>query len=256
MVNLRAPGALFWLLAAPIFIAGCHSSGEQASVFRGDWKLTVPVLGQASVSFDNSQFTEKWSVSNDRDAGALVVSGPYQVSGNTLILNPKQFQIIGQSSSDLSTLEDNLKKADAWDYSVKWSGNDLAYLTATGSKDATVVMGLYRGVVKPNEKKLEFSFMWQDSRPVTNILPSAGQTVGAAPMHPSTSINAPAQLSSGQQERFYNEGDSSQSVTIITGTGNQDDGGQDQDAVGSQDSTPADSTKDNSNPGDGQVQRF
>ncbi len=257
MANLTAPRALFWLLAAPIFLTGCHSSREQVSVFKGDWKLTAPVLGQASVSFDNSQFTEKWSVSTDRDAGELVVSGPYQVSGDSLILNPKQFQIIGPTSDELNTLEDDLKVADAWIYSVKWSGNDLAYLTATGSKESTVVLGMYRGDAKPNERRLEFSLVWPGSQQTISQPVRINPPLSPAPLNPASNSNGAPQIAGGlQPDRLSNGSDSSQSVTIITGAGNQDDGGQGQDPAHSQDPVPADSSKDDSAPGDGQVQRF
>jgi hypothetical protein len=212
-------------VCATLFTTGCHRSSAQANALLGTWKITAPVLGSGTITFDESQFTERWPSLSDDD-GTLVISGPFQLNDGMLHLNPKQFGIEGRPSASLTKFQDDLKKARAWDFSVQWSRDDMAYLNATNSFDSTVTMAITRGEAKPNPGKLAFAFSY-DSQSNTAVAGPGGTFIETrlnAKNPPGMGRNLPNPVASNapptQSSAPPADGPTSnQSVTIETGPG-------------------------------------
>lgn len=234
-----------------IFLAGCHHAPIAANPFLGDWTLTAPILGQGSISFSDNQFTERWETQSYGDKSALVISGPYELSGNSVHLDPKTFMVQGKSQDMLQMIQDDLQKARAWDFKVSWSTNDLAYFNAESSSECTVSMAITRNGVKPNMGKLAFVFA-SEQNPSTMTFEGGSQEdsvsasqAGPAPQPPQ--LATPTQPATPAQNQTDSQANS-QPVTIVTGDAPLNgDSGQDQNATQdaqsqppqSEDSTPA-----------------
>jgi len=223
MRNACVPKGLWCVILASFFAAGCHHTQASANRLVGTWKLSAAVLGQGTITFDEDQFTERWPASAASDAGALVISGPYQLTDGTLHLNPKQCQIVGNSTDQLTMIQDDLKLARAWDFSVRWSRDDLAYLNATGSFASTVVMAITRGDVKVNPSKLAFNFTGTNQSAPSNPSTATGDPRNTSPaLDPAAASEHPELTGPKPYGSAPEDPSSSQGVTIVTGPSPQD----------------------------------